>query len=73
MNSLLSKEPESKFQIPSARNGKKMNRINDLCDRLLRFAVDVILYLRTVLLFFGLEAWNLRHGFLRWTNNSIFR
>lgn len=40
-----------KFQIPNFKNQiqrKKMENRNDLCDRLLKFAIDVILYLRTV-------------------------
>jgi len=42
-------EPNSKTQIPVAiLLVKDQNMKNDLSDRLLKFAVDVILYLRTV-------------------------
>ena len=38
--------PNLKFKV--TREKKKMVKKNDLCDRLLTFAVDVILYLRSV-------------------------
>ncbi len=38
-----------KFQNPNSKKKyNKMGKKNDLCERLLQFAVDVILYLRTV-------------------------
>ena len=47
VSSLSKKKPKS--QIPSSKfKANKMGKRNDLCERLQKFAVDVILYLRTV-------------------------
>jgi four helix bundle protein len=43
------KDPNSKTQVPNFKEKRtKMYKKNDLCERLLKFAIDVILYLRTV-------------------------
>ena len=43
------KVPNSKPQVPNFKEKRtKMHKKNDLCERLLKFAIDVILYLRTV-------------------------
>lgn len=43
------KVPNSKPQVPNFKEKRtKMYKKNDLCERLLKFAIDVILYLRTV-------------------------
>ncbi len=41
------KDPSSKSQVPNSKEERKYHK-RDLCERLLNFAVDVILYLRTV-------------------------
>jgi hypothetical protein len=43
------KKPSPKFQIPNFKfKVNKMANRNDLCERLQKFAVDVILYLQTI-------------------------